>query len=280
MINLLTFDVEEWFQANYPSVRSEGESPRLRSSRFRVEGDARLEANLARILHLCEKSGATATFFVLGQTAERYPEIIPMIKKAGHEIASHGYAHVLVCAQSAASFRADLGRSLDLLRNLAGEKILGYRAPSWSVFQHLDWFFDALKEGGLVYDSSLFPARTFLYGDRSAPRFPHRIRGLLEIPASTLSWAGLRIPFASGFFFRVFPLAFIRHGIRTLNRKNHPVMVCLHPREIDILSPRPSGWSPRDRFIHCVGTRTAERKLERLLQEFQFCAIREYLSGR
>ncbi|MEW5902101.1 MAG: polysaccharide deacetylase family protein [Acidobacteriota bacterium] len=264
--NLLTFDVEEWFRANYSSLR-DFEEP---------ENDARIEPNVERILNLCARHQATATFFILGQTAERFPGLVRKIRECGHEIASHGHAHALIYNQPPQAFAADLKKSLAGLEAIIQERILGYRAPSWSAYSHWDWFFEILQRNGLVYDSSLFPAKTFLYGDRRAERFPHQIKGLIEIPASTLMLAGRRIPFSSGFFFRLCPSGLIRHGIRSLNRLGLPAMVCLHPREIDTASPRLK-LPPRERFIHYTGIRNAEHKLDRLLSSFHFCSIRDYL---
>ena len=266
MINLLTFDIEEWFQANYPEV----ESPN------KFEHDDRLEFNVRRLLNLCERHKTRATFFILAQTAERYPGVILRIKERGHEIASHGYHHALVYQQAAEEFAADLGKSLDILEGITQEKILGYRAPSWSVFSYLEWFYKTLERNGLVYDSSLFPAKTFLFGDKQAGRFPHRINGITEFPASTLSFLGRRIPFANGFFFRFFPSFFIKMGINILNKRGQPAMICLHPREIDAASPR-LALPRRERFIHYVNLKTAEKKLDALLRSFKFCSIKDYL---
>lgn len=279
MINLLTFDVEEWFQANYPSVGREAKRKGsfLSPTASFIEEDSGLEANLERILELCAKHRAGATFFVLGRTAERYPWLIRRIARAGYEIASHGYEHKLIYNLTPDAFRMDLQKSLTILERLSGEKVLGYRAPSWSVFRSMGWFFEELKKSGLIYDSSLFPARTFLYGEKDAPRFPHSLGGLIEIPASTLEWKRVRVPFSSGFFFRAFPVAFIQRGIRALHRERQPAMLCLHPREIDPKTPRPAGWNWRDRFLHSFGTGRADRKLELLLEKFSFTSISDYL---
>ena len=267
MKNLLTFDVEEWFHANYSAV----EIPE------KQDQDERLERNVQKLLGLCEKHKARATFFVLGETAERYPKAVLRIREKGHEVASHGYRHDLVFRLTPEAFAADLKKSIAILEEIAQEKILGYRAPSWSTFRHLEWFFDILEKNGLIYDSSLFPAKTYLYGDRLAERFPHRIHNLNEIPASTLALGRWRIPFGSGFFFRFFPYFFIKTGIKTLNKKGQPGMICLHPREIDASSPR-LALPPRERFIHFVNLKTAAQKLDKLLSTFRFCSIREFLS--
>jgi polysaccharide deacetylase family protein (PEP-CTERM system associated) len=267
MLNLLTFDVEEWFQANYPST----------ASTSKVEVDERLEVNVRGLLDLCAEHQARATFFILGRTAERHPRLVPLIQEKGHEIASHGYEHILVYEQTPESFGADLRKSLDVLGGISRQSVLGYRAPSWSVNTRLPWFYDILESYGLAYDSSLFPARTFLYGDNRARRFPHCIGNLIEIPASTVSLFGLRIPFASGFFFRLFPGFIIRFGIRALNRRGQPAMICLHPREIDVCSPKLK-LPRKERFIHYVNIKTARNKLAGLLASFSFCSIQDYLS--
>lgn len=266
MNNLLTFDVEEWFQANYPEVEV--------SKKF--EHDERLELNVEKLLDLCEKHKARATFFILAQTAEKYPGVLLRIKERGHEIASHGYRHALVYRQAAGEFAADLRKSLGILEGMTKEKIIGYRAPSWSVFSSLDWFYEILEKNGLVYDSSLFPAKTFLFGDKRARRFPHRINGITEFPASTLSFFGWRIPFANGFFFRFFPYLVIKRGINILNKNGQPAVICLHPREIDAASPR-LALPCREKFIHYVNLKTAAKKLDALLGSFKFCSIRDYL---
>jgi polysaccharide deacetylase family protein (PEP-CTERM system associated) len=267
MMNLLTFDIEEWFRANYRGL----------AGPVVTERDERLEVNIQKLLDLCSRQGARATFFILGATAERHPNIVAWIKERGHEIASHGYRHALVYEQTPESFARDLRRSLDTLEGMAQEKIFGYRAPSWSITADLGWFFDILKKNGLTYDSSLFPAKTFLYGDRRAERFPHRVGEITEIPASTLSLLGKRIPFASGFFFRLFSYSFIRMGIKILNRRSQPAMICLHPREIDVSAPRLE-LRPKERFIHYLHIKSTERKLDRLLATFHFCSIRDRLS--
>ncbi len=264
--NLLTFDIEEWFQANYRAL----------AGRPGAERDDRLESNAGRLLDICERRGARATFFVLGETAERHPGLVQEIKGRGHEVASHGFHHVLVREQRPIDFAADLKTSAALLERLAGEKIVGFRAPSWSVDRRMGWFFEALGKSGFVYDSSLFPVKTFLFGDGRAGRFPHKIGSILEFPASTFRFSGKRIPFASGFFFRFFPFKVIRNNVRALNRQRRPAMVCLHPREIDPDAPR-LALPPRESFIHYLGVRATEGKLDRLLATFRFVSIRDYL---
>lgn len=268
MRNLLTFDIEEWWQANY---RSSAAVPEGRT-------DPRLELNVDRILALCRKHNTRATFFILGQTAARFPGMVRRIESAGHEIASHGFRHALISEMTPAEFSSELEKALSLLSDITGRRVRGFRAPSWSVRLDMSWFFETLAGAGLEYDSSLFPVKTFLFGDRRAARFPHRLAGLIEIPASTVSVAGRRIPFAAGFFFRFFPLSFISRAIRTLNRRGQPAVVVLHPREFDPEGPRLQlPW--RERFIQYVHVRHTEKKLDRLLSMFLFGPIGDALDS-
>lgn len=266
---LLSFDVEEWFHANYDSVRP-GPSPETR--------DARLMDNVETLLDLCAEHRARATFFVLGGTAERHPELVETIRAAGHEIASHGYDHRPVSDMTPEQFREDLDKSLGVLNRKSGADVIGYRAPSWSVRRDMTWFFEILESRGLLYDSSLFPARTYLYGDSRTPRFPFRVGSLLEIPPSTLDIAGIRLPFSGGAAFRIWPHAVLRSGLAALERKGVPAVVYLHPREVDPAGPRLS-LPLRDRIVHYAGLRTARKKLGRLLAAFRFISFRDYVES-
>ena len=263
---LLSFDIEEWFHANYDAVGPEQPE----------EHDDRLMVNIRTILELCMENKARATFFILGKTAERYPGLVEIIRDGGHEIASHGLSHRPVSKMTPKEFEIDLDRSLDILRKRAGTEIVGYRAPSWSVRRDMDWFFDILESRGFLYDSSLFPAKTYLYGDNRTPRFPFRIGRLHEIPPSTLEILGCRMPFSGGAAFRIWPYAILRKGLTRFKRLGRPGIVYLHPREVDPAGPRLS-LPLRDRIVHYAGLKTARRKLSRLLAGFPFVSFRDYI---
>jgi len=264
-LNILTFDIEEWYQANYPGLKIEREN---------LE-DRNLDKNIQILLKLCRLHGARATFFILGKTAEKYPALVPMIKAAGHEIACHGYRHELIYNLSPAEFELELKKALEILESQAGEKILGFRAPSWSVRKDMAWFFKLLEKYGLVYDSSLFPLKTFLYGEKGINPSPHFIGQLLELPPSTLNLSGFTIPFSGGFYFRAMPYFLIKTGIKKLNLRGLPAIAYLHPREIDPDAPR-LPLSLAQKFIHYTGLKRALTKLEKLLTDFQFTSIRNY----
>ena len=157
----MTFDLEDWYHGNflfdeYGALANEGD---------------RVEEPTERILAMLRETNNTATFFVLGEVAEKFPGLIQKIHNQGHEIASHSFEHKLVYNLSKESFQKDLEKSINVLQNLIDEPIIGYRAPYWSVRSELEWFWDALKKFGIKYDSSLYPYKTYLYGDNGYPRF-------------------------------------------------------------------------------------------------------------
>jgi polysaccharide deacetylase family protein (PEP-CTERM system associated) len=256
--NFLTFDIEEWYHANYEGVDF---------ARYKGQ-PTKLESLVDRILNLCERPGVKSTFFVLGTVAEEKPEIVRRIHAAGHEVASHGYGHNSVYGMRPDEFRADLERSCGLLEQITGEKIIGFRAPSFSVRREtLDWYYAILEDAGILYSSSVFPGHTHLYG---IPDFPPRIHrpviasgrrtNVLEIPVPRVRVAGRDI----GLYVRLFSTAFIQRRIERRNRVGSPVVLYVHPREIDRDQPRLKLPFPHS-LIHYWGIASCERKLGSLL---------------
>lgn len=271
MKNILTIDLEEWFHANYHDDVFDPQKTY----------EVRIVQNTKRLLALFKEHQAKATFFVLGYVAEQHPQLIREIAAAGHEIATHGYAHQLVYQQTPTEFKADVSRAKKLVEDIMGQSIKGYRAPSWSITSKSLWAWDILADLGFVYDASVFPIETYLYGLPSAPRFPYhpeyneRALNLLEVPSSTVRILNKNIPFAGGFYFRALPYSLIAQGIKTVNKEGQPTIVYLHPREIDPGQPRLTlSW--KESLIHYYGIGGCERKLIRVLKRFKFTSIEEY----
>lgn len=263
MRNILTFDIEEYFDQNYPGVN-------LADLEMKA---GNLEEEIRILLALCDKFQAKATFFILGRVAEKYPFLVRSIKSYGHEIASHGYSHQLVYNFSPEEFRADLQKSIDILQQITGEKILGFRAPSWSVTEETEWVYPIMKELGLKYSASVFPIKTFLYGIANAPRFPYNKEEILEIPVSTVKILGKNIPFSGGVYFRFWPTWFIKKSIESVNKEGKSAILYLHPREIDKNSPRLK-LPAKESLIHYFGVTRTLAKLEYILSRFQFNSIK------
>jgi polysaccharide deacetylase family protein (PEP-CTERM system associated) len=269
-----TIDLEEYFQV------SAFESCVARCDWERFE--SRVGAEVARLLDLLARHEARATFFVLGWVAERHAELIRNIAGAGHEIASHGWDHVRVTHQTPLQFRESIRRTKSVLEEITGAPVLGFRAPSFSIVPGGEWALDILIEEGYRYDSSLFPVRRPGYGYPKGLPHPHwldRPAGrLAEIPPTTLRWCGLRLPAAGGAYFRLLPYGVVRAALQQCERVGVPGTFYIHPWEIDPAQPRLDvSWLTRLRHYGGLG-RTAGR-LERLLAEFRFTAVRDTVAG-
>ncbi|APA68528.1 XrtA system polysaccharide deacetylase [Janthinobacterium sp. 1_2014MBL_MicDiv] len=262
--NALTIDVEDYFQVSaFAPHIARADWPRL---------ECRVEANIERILLLLERRRIHATFFTLGWIAERYPAMLRRIAAAGHEVASHGYAHLRASAQSPADFAADVRVSKTILEQLTGRAVHGYRAPSFSIGAANLWAFDVLQEAGYRYSSSIYPIRHDHYGMPDAPRFAWRPRGpqgVLELPVSTVRLGGRNVPAGGGGYFRLLPYALSRWLLRRINsRDGQAGIFYFHPWEIDPGQPRPAGLSARTRWRHYLNLGRMEARLARLTRDF------------
>lgn len=264
MRNALTIDVEDYFQVSaFAPHIARADWPRL---------ECRVEANIERILLLLDSRGIHATFFTLGWIAERYPAMLRRVAAAGHEVASHGYAHLRASEQSAAQFADDVRRSKAILEQLTGLAVRGYRAPSFSIGAANLWAFDVLQEAGYRYSSSIYPIRHDHYGMPDAPRFAWRPRGphgVLELPVSTVRLRGRNLPAGGGGYFRLMPYALSRWLLRRINsRDGQAGIFYFHPWELDPGQPRPPGLSARTRFRHYLNLGRMEARLGRLTRDF------------
>jgi polysaccharide deacetylase family protein (PEP-CTERM system associated) len=284
MRNALTIDVEEHFQAHaYEKVIDRSAWEQLPS---------RVVRNTERVLEVLAAHGTRATFFVLGWVAERHPGLVRAIVAGGHEVGTHGYAHQLLYRQSPDEFTADLERSLVAIRAALGGdgRLLGYRAPGFSLTDETLWALDILRAHGLVYDASLQPlemrrASTLRGGKRcgvaGASRFAARVRdGLWEFPASTVRLGGRNWAVAGGGWFRLLPLWITRRAIARINAEGHPAVVYLHPWELDPGEPRLPGASTVASLRHRLNVGRTEGRLRRLLAGGEFGPLREVFAGQ
>ena len=270
--NILSIDIEEWFHTS-------ALEPYIDVGQWEML-ESRLTPNVQRLLEILEFYQVKATFFVLGWVAERYPHLVQEIYAAGHEIASHGYRHRLIYKLSQETFRDYVRCSKQILEDLTGQEVLGYRATSFSIVNSTLWALDVIKEAGFVYDSSMFSIKHDIYGIDGFPRFPFvHDNGLIELPPSTVKMLGRNIPIAGGGYFRLFPYWLTRRGIHSLNQAGHPAMVYLHPWELDPDCPRVQQADTRTRFRQYVNLNKTEGRLRRLLSDFQFGPVRDYIES-
>lgn len=260
--NAFTCDVEDYFQVS-------ALAPHFPRERWESV-PCRVERNVERILELLDGHGARGTFFTLGWIADRFPQLVRRIADAGHEVASHGYAHERASDLSPDAFRADIALAKAVLEDIIGQEVTGYRAPSFSIGTGNLWAHDCIAEAGYRYSSSVYPVKHDHYGIPDAPRFPWRLAsGLVEIPVTTMRVFGRNWPAGGGGFFRLLPYAVSRMQIEHVNRKDErPAIFYFHPWEIDPEQPRVREATAKTRFRHYVNLARTRSRLDRLLSDF------------
>jgi polysaccharide deacetylase family protein (PEP-CTERM system associated) len=262
--NALTIDVEDYFQVSAfaPYIaRTDWDSR-----------ECRVERNVDRLLAMLDAHRTQATFFTLGWIAERYPQVVRRIAAQGHEIASHGYGHQRASDLSEAAFLADITSAKEILEDLCGATVKGYRAPSFSIGAANLWAFDCLARAGYRYSSSIYPIRHDHYGMPDAPRFAYRAReDLLELPITTLRLFNRNLPSSGGGYFRLLPYGMSRWMLRRVNAHEHQsaIFYC-HPWEFDVGQPRIPGIDRKTRFRHYVNIDRMEARLACLLRDFRW----------
>ncbi|MFO0813504.1 MAG: XrtA system polysaccharide deacetylase [Gemmatales bacterium] len=227
-----------------------------------------------RLVQILSESNSKATFFVVGEFAARFPELVREIHDEGHEVASHGWDHRPVTRLTRAAFREDIEKSKDALEQIIGAPVHGYRAPTFSIMKRTAWAIDELVDAGYTYDSSIFPVHHDRYGVSDAPTKPFRCYGLndqtsiLEIPPLTIRTGFTNIPIAGGGYFRLFPLIFLKAGI-WFNRSQDPAvsMLYFHPWEFDPKQPK-LPLTRTNRWRTYVGIGRSESRLKRIILRF------------
>lgn len=263
-LRCLSIDVEEYFhiEAAYRTIpRSDWD-----------QWPSRVEASVDLLLSLFNRHNRHGTFFILGYVAQKFPQMVKRIAEQGHEIASHGTDHDRLHRLTAETFQHDLRASKNLLEDLSGQKVVGYRAPTFSVMPETAWAIDVLLEEGFTYDGSVFPVRHHWYGVPGAPDRPFMIQGqtggqtLLEIPPLTYALGSKKLPVAGGGYFRLLPLWFMKSGLKQAAEQGRPAVLYFHPWEFDPEIPDMNlPWTGTLRTY--TGLSTAAKKLESIMMQ-------------
>jgi len=272
--NAFTVDVEDYFHV---AALSKAVNPKDWDTY-----ECRVVQNTNKILQLLDDSSQTATFFVLGWVAARYPNLVKEIHSCGHEIASHGMSHQLIYNQSIDEFRKETVDSKSLLEDLIQSEILGYRAATYSITNKSLWALDILYEAGYKYDSSIFPMRHDKYGIPDVNHLPHILTTpsgykLVEFPISVLKRKLMVVPIAGGGYFRLFPYNFTKWGLQQSNNANQPFVFYIHPWELDPEQPQIEGIGRFSKFRHYNNLNKCEIRLKKLLSDFKFCTMGKVL---
>jgi polysaccharide deacetylase family protein (PEP-CTERM system associated) len=262
MKNALSVDVEDWFQVGAFETVISRDSWETR--------ERRVERNTDEVLGLFDEAGVKATFFTLGWVAARHPALIRRIAEAGHELASHGWDHKRVFTLSEAEFRADLERARAEIEQASGQKVSGYRAPSFSIDQRTPWAHRVLAEHDYAYSSSVAPIRHDHYGWPGSPRFAWRpVEGaaLIELPVTTFELAGRRFAAGGGGFFRLLPYALSNWAIARVNAaEQRPAIFYFHPWDMDPGQPFVADAPIRSKLRHYTNLSAMRPKLLKLLK--------------
>jgi len=275
----LSFDLEFWHNSEFLKK----ELSAVAVSNF----DDRVVQQTEKILDLLNRNNSYATFFVLGEVAEKYPNLVKTIFDAGHEIASHGYSHTALAELTSASFEAQIVKTNLIMKSITGLSPVGFRAPAFSLTEKTSWAIPILIKHGFKYDSSIFPSRISHYGHSSAPREsyyisekniyrPNPTSPLLEVPVAVSKQFGFRLPIAGGIYFRLFPYQFYKRLVRRHNAK-HATLLYFHPHEFDttVTTYVPSSPLTLKRNLLYINYSSATNKLASLLSDFKGVSIIE-----
>lgn len=257
--NALSVDVEDWFQVGaFEKVIARDNWRAL---------EHRVEANTDKVLELFDAGGVKATFFTLGWVADRYPALMRRIAEAGHEVASHGWDHQRVFNLTPDQFRDDIARARAVLEDASGQKVSGYRAPSFSIDLRTPWAHEILAEQGYAYSSSVAPIGHDHYGWEDAPRAAFRpVAGseLIELPVTTAKFLGREVTTGGGFF-RLLPGNVIYRAIDALNGAGRPAIFYFHPWEVDPGQPRVANAPLKSKLRHYARLGAMAGKLRTLM---------------
>lgn len=274
--HIMSVDVEDYFQVEAFA----GSITRADWEQFAP----RVDTNTRRILELFDEHGVQATFFLVGWVAEKFPSLVREIVARGHEPACHSYWHRTVYSLTPKEFRADTRAARDIIEQAGGARVLGYRAPTWSITKDSLWALDILAEEGFAYDSSIYPIHHDLYGVPHAQRFAytHELQGgrqLREFPPATVRLARWNLPAAGGGYLRVLPLFYTHWAFRHIEKGHgQPVVVYFHPWEIDPEQPR-RPEKLRSRFRHYTNLDKMQERLRALLGRYSFQPFRDLLDS-
>jgi polysaccharide deacetylase family protein (PEP-CTERM system associated) len=271
--SIFSIDVEDWFNLSGTGF----EPPASEWDQL----ESRIERNLRGLLELLAAGGATATCFVVGYFAKRFPHLIREAAAAGHEIGSHSYFHRLVYQMSASEFYEDALATRKLLEDVSGRAVRGFRAPAFSVTEQTPWFFEKLVEAGYGYDSSVFPAPHQTGGLATARLEPHGVQTasgtIAEFPITAVRVLGRPMCFFGGGYLRLFPYRLIRTMAHAALNEGRPVIFYVHPREIDPEHPR-LPLSARRKFTSYVNLRTTRPKIRQILRDFKVSSFDRYMA--
>ena len=266
-MNILTFDIEEWFHIL--------DNDSTKNEKNWVNYESRIHKNMEKVFNILEITNSKASFFVLGWIAEKYPEIVRAISDKGYEIGSHTTMHQLVYQQDRNQFKTDVNRSIKNLEDITGEKVKMFRAPGFSITENNKWAFEVLYELGIEIDSSVFPAKRAhgglpSYGSSEPSILHYNGVQLKEFPINIKYILGKTFIYSGGGYFRISPYFILNKW----SKEDDYIMSYFHPRDFDPSQPMIQSLSLKRKFKSYVGLKNAESKLKKWLKDFDFTDIK------
>tara|TARA_B100001146_G_scaffold217047_1_gene221173 strand:- start:303 stop:1154 length:852 start_codon:yes stop_codon:yes gene_type:complete len=275
-MNLLGIDFEDWY---HPELIQKYVKDK--------KHDPIMFKGLDKILELLRKNNVLATFFVVGELVESNPEIFDKIIENEHEIAFHTMHHTKI---DTPNFKENFHDEIEKFSDLTNKKSKGFRAPTFSLNEKSSWIINSLYEHNYLYDSSVVPAKTDLYGIPDAETKPYRISSssierdtedgkLIEFPLLVTKFLGKKIPAGGGFYLRTLPIKIIKNAIKNYEKQEIPATFYIHSWE---LTPEymPKIELPfKENFVTYHNINKAYKRMDELLMEFQFTAFSQYISN-
>ena len=273
-MNLLGIDFEDWY---HPEL--------IQKNLNNIKKEPMVVNGIDKILNWLNENEALATFFVVGELLEFKPELIDKILSNGHEIGFHTMYHNNLADSG---FKEKFDEELKLFKKITNGKSKGFRSPTFSLNKSTSWAIDVLERNGYVYDSSIMPAKTNMYGVPNALNKPYRISSdsiekdnpngkLIEFPLLTTKILGKRIPAAGGFYLRILPQKIIENAIKTCERDNIPATFYIHSWELTPEYMKKIPLPKKDSFVTYHNLEKAFSRMDKLIKKFKFTSFSNYL---
>ncbi len=273
-MNLLGIDFEDWYHPELiqKKIDNEKKEPTV------VNG-------IDKILEWLNKNETYATFFVVGELLEHTPEIIDKIISNGHEIGFHTMYHNNLADKG---YKENFDEELKIFKKITNGKSKGFRAPTFSLNESTSWAIDVLEKNNYIYDSSIIPAKTNMYGMPNALKKPYKISGnglekhnhdskITEFPLLTTKFLGKKIPAAGGFYLRILPQKIIENAIKNYENEGMPATFYIHSWELTPEHMKKVPLSKKDNFITYHNLEKALSKMDKIIKKFQFTSFENYL---
>ena len=275
-MNLLGIDFEDWY---HPEL--------IQRFLTNEKCEPKVINGFEKILELLRKTDTSATFFVVGELLEFKPEIVDKIIQNGHEIGFHTMHHTRL---DSSGFKENFDMEIKKFSELTNGHSKGFRAPTFSLNEKSSWAVDMLADNGYLYDSSIMPAKSSMYGHPNAEKTPYKISSssieqndpdgkIMEFPLLITKFLGKKIPAAGGFYLRFLPMKIIKNAIRNYEKKEIPSTFYIHSWELTPEYMPDLPLSKKDHFITYHNIKNTLSRMEDILHNFEFTSFQNYLNN-